>query len=257
MQAGNLGKTHAKFDPRTLKLRDYLSSTYTPPPFASYTWGITSWGLMMNGPDPDMPAGVPAAGLGDCTIAACAHAIQVWTKGKVTPPNALILEKYEQWDGYVLGNASTDQGGEELTVLADWRNQTFGGHVLRAFVSPQPQNFGHVMASIALFGGIYIGLQLPNSAMDQTNNGQVWDVVANDGGIAGGHAVFCPAYHFKDPTASEKTTITAITWGQQQKMTAAFWDKYCDESHTLLGAAWTPEGINLTQLEADLADVTG
>ena len=40
-------------------------------------------------------------------------------------------------------------------------------------------------------------------------------------------------------------------------MTEAFWDKYCDESHALLGAAWTPAGIDLAQLEADLVDVSG
>ena len=252
-----LGKNAFLFDPRTLKMRDYVSSTYTPPPYAQNTWGITNWGMMMNGPDPDMPTGVPAAGLGDCTIASCGHAIQVWSKGKITVPNTLILSEYEKFCGYVLGNASTDNGGVELTVLNDWRNSTFGGHVLRAYVDPQPQNFGHVMHSIAEFGGVYIGLQLPNSAVTQNQNGQIWDVAENDGGIAGGHAVYCPAYHFKDPTAAEATTITCITWGGLQKMTVAFWDKYCDESHTLLGAAWDPAGFDLTQLEADLATVSG
>jgi hypothetical protein len=251
-----LGKQAFRFDPRTLKLKDYVSATYTPPPFVSYTYGITSWGMMLNGPEASMPTGVPSAGLGDCTIAAAGHAVQVWTQGKITPPDTLILEKYEQWCGYVLGNENTDQGGVELDVLNDWKNGTFGGHVLRGYVDPQPQNFGHIMHSIAEFGGVYIGLQLPNSAMTQNENGQVWDVVENDGGIAGGHAVFCPAYHVKDSAVSgNPTTITCITWGGLQKMTEAFWDKYCDESHTLLGAAWTPAGIDLAQLEADLATV--
>jgi hypothetical protein len=213
--------------------------------------------MMLNGPDPNAPKGVPAEGLGDCTIALCGHAVQVWTKGKITPPDTLILEKYEQWDGYVLGKANTDNGGVETTVFKNWLLQTFGGHVLRGYVTPQPQNFGHVMHSIAEFGGIGIGLQLPNSAMTQTQNGQIWDVVADDGGIAGGHAVYCPAYHVKDTNANGVTTITAITWGMIQKMTVAFWDKYCDESHTLLGAAWDPAGIKLAQLEADLKTVTG
>jgi len=252
-----LGKRRAVFDPNALKMRDYVSATYTPPPYASNTYGITSWGMMLNGPEASMPKGVPADGLGDCTIAACAHAIQVWSKGAITPPDALILEKYEQWCGYVLGNANTDNGGEETTVLHDWFDQTFGGHVLRAYVTPQPQNFGHIMHSIAEFGGVYIGLQVPNSAITQNENGQIWDVVADDGGIAGGHAVYCPAYHFKDPTAKDATTITAITWGMQQKMTVAFWDKYCDESHTLLGAAWNPAGFNLSELEADITTVAG
>jgi hypothetical protein len=113
------------------------------------------------------------------------------------------------------------------------------------------------MHSIAEFGGICIGLQLPNSAITQTQNRQIWDVVKNDGGIAGGHAVYCPAYHVKDTNADGVTTITAITWSLLQKMTLAFWEKYCEESHTLLGAAWDPKGFNAAQLKADLASVSG
>jgi hypothetical protein len=252
-----LGKKQALFSPQTPHMKDYVLEGYTPPPYAQYTYGVTDWGMMLNGPDSDAPAGVPSEGLGDCTIAACGHAVQVWTKDATTPPDSLILAKYEKWCGYVLGDESTDQGGIETTVLTDWYQQTFGGHVLEAYVSPQPQNFGHVMQSIAEFGGVYIGLQLPNSALTQNQNGQVWDVVPDDGGIAGGHAVYCPAYHVKDPTANGATTVTCITWGMLQKMTVAFWDKYTDESHTLLGAAWQPKGFNIAQLKADLASVSG
>lgn len=252
-----LGKQPAIFDPYALKLKDYLSSTYTPPPAADHTWGITDWGMMANGPDPLAPAVIAKTGVGDCTIAGCGHAEQVWSHGKITVTDSVILSAYEKWCGYVLGKPNTDNGGNEASVLSCWRKQTLGGHVLRAYVAPQPQNFAHVQHSIAEFGGIYIGFQVPNSALTQNAKGQIWDVVKNDGGIAGGHAVYCPAYAVVDPLANGVTTITCITWGGLQKMTLAFWDKYCDESHTLLGAAWVPNGIKLAQLYADLASVTG
>ena len=40
-------------------------------------------------------------------------------------------------------------------------------------------------------------------------------------------------------------------------MTLAFWNKYCDEAHTLLGQDWlsakgSPSGFNQAQLLADL-----
>jgi hypothetical protein len=40
-------------------------------------------------------------------------------------------------------------------------------------------------------------------------------------------------------------------------MTLAFWKKYCDEAHTLLGQDWVsvkgaPNGFNQSQLQADL-----
>jgi hypothetical protein len=255
MHPMRFGKQSFRFDSRTLHFAHYASTTYTPPPYAENTWGITDWGMMINGPDPEEPA--YPDGLGDCTIASCGHAVQVWTKGKITPPDSLILTSYEKWCGYVPGNPNTDNGSTELNVLNRWRNSTFGGHVLVGYADPQPGNFGHVMHSIAEFGGVYIGLQLPNSAVTQNQNGQIWDVVRRDGGIAGGHAVYCPAYHIKDTTANGKTTITCITWGKLQKMTLAFWEKYCDESHTLLGAAWQPAGFNTAQLKADLPSVAG
>jgi hypothetical protein len=240
-----LGKKDAKFNTRALHMYRYVDKLYVPPAYADHTYGISNWGMMMNDT------------LGDCTIAACGHALQIFTGGNINEPDATIESYYSKWCGYVPGNPNTDNGGVELDVLNDWKSQTLDGHVLEGFVQPQPQNLAHVMHSIAEFGGVYIGFQVPQSAMDQFNAGQIWDVVANDGGIVGGHAVFCPAYHTFDPTHNRETTITAITWGQKQKMTVAFWEKYCDESHTLLAAAWQPAGIDLLGLRADLAYMAG
>ena len=82
----------------------------------------------------------------------------------------------------------------------------------------------------------------------------VWDVVATGGANAnpnswGGHCVFVPKYDEKG--------FTCITWGQLKTMTLAFWKKYCDEAHTLLGHDWlsakgAPNGFDRAQLEADL-----
>jgi|SRR5271166_38749 len=242
----HLGKQSAKFNPHAFRLARYVDATYVPPAFADHTpYGFSAWGMMLNDT------------LGDCTIAACGHALQVFTGGKITEPDATIESYYSKWCGYVPGNPNTDQGGVELDVLNGWKSGGFDGHVLDGFVQPQPQNLSHVMHSIAEFGGIYIGFQVPQSAMDQNAAGQIWDVVPNDGGIVGGHAVFCPAYHTFDPTYNRETTITCITWGMKQKMTVAFWDKYCDESHTLLASAWQPAGVNLAGLRADLAYMNG
>ena len=241
-----LGKLPAKFSPYALRMSKYVDTAYVPPAFVDHTpYGFTNWGMMLNDQ------------LGDCTIAACAHALQVFTGGKLTEPDKTVLRYYEQWCGYNPMQPWTDQGGVELDVLNFWQKQTFDGHVLQGFVQPQPQNWLHVAHSIAEFGGVYIGFQVPQSAMDQFSAGQVWDVVPDDGGIVGGHAVFCPAYHTLDPFVDKKTTITCITWGQKQKMTMDFWLKYCDESHTLLASAWEPAGVNLAGLRADLAYMAG
>lgn len=242
-----LGRKTIKTDTRTLKLACYLTpSLPTPPPAADWTKGATTWGMMMNDR------------LGDCTIAGVAHAIQVFTANTgtmVTVPDSTIESYYAKWDGYVAGDPETDCGGCELDVLNDWKKDGFAGNALMAFADLKPGNLGpgnldEVRQSIALFGGVYIGLSLPLTAQTQ----DVWDVAPEGGSDAepgswGGHCVFVPRYDDK--------SFTCITWGQLKTMTVAFWDKYCDEAHTLLAADWlaakgAPSGFDQAQLEADL-----
>jgi hypothetical protein len=243
-----LGRKAIKTDSRTLAFGDYLTPGLPPPPpTADWTKGITSWGTMLNAPNWSDPV------LSDCTIAGAAHAVQVWTANTstmVTVPNATIESYYEQWDGYVPGNPATDTGGIELDVLTDWQKQGFAGNALMAFADPKAASMVEIRQSIALFGGVYIGLAMPMTAQTQ----DVWDVVPNGGANAkpnswGGHCVFVPKYDQKG--------FTCITWGQLKTMTLAFWKKYCDEAHTLLAQDWlsakgAPNGFNQAQLEADL-----
>ena len=188
-------------------LADYLTpSLPPPPPQVDWTKGITGWGMMLND------------NLGDCTIAGCAHAVQVWSANtgiESTVDDSIVETYYQNWDGYVPGNASTDNGGIELDVLTDWQKQGFGGHTLMAFADPKPSNLVNIRQSIALFGGVYIGLALPLTAQNQ----DVWDVVPGGGAKAkkgswGGHCVFVPKYDEKG--------FTCITWGQLKTMTVAF-----------------------------------
>jgi hypothetical protein len=240
-----LGRKAIKTDTRTLMLGDYLTSSIPPPPVtADWTKGISGWGMMLNDQ------------LGDCTIAGCGHAVQVWTAntgGIATVPDSTVEAMYEKWDGYVPGDASTDTGGVELDVLNDWRQQGFGGHALLAFADPKFSNLVEIRQSIALFGGVYIGLALPLTAQTQ----DVWDVVTGGGSNAkkgswGGHCVYVPKY--------DANGFTCITWGQLKTMTVAFWNEYCDEAHTLLGQDWlsskgSPPGFDQAQLQTDLTAI--
>jgi len=240
-----LGRKAIKTDTRTLMLSKYLTPKLpAPPPKADWTKGVTQWGMMLNDT------------LGDCTIAGAAHAVQVWsaeTGTMATVPDSIVQSYYEKWDGYVPGDPSTDRGGVELDVLADWRKHGLNGHKLLAFAGASMKNLVEIRQAIALFGGVYIGLALPITAQNQ----DVWDVVKNGGAHAekgswGGHCVFVPKYDAK--------SLTCITWGQPKTMTLAFWKKYCDEAYALLGKNWldskgSPGGFNKKQLEADLAGI--
>jgi hypothetical protein len=238
-----LGRKAIKTDTRTLAFGDYLTSALPPPPpAADWTKNIASWGMMLNDK------------LGDCTIAGLGHAVQVWTANTgsdTTLPDATIEKYYEQWDGYDPSDPNSDQGGVELDVLKDWRQQGIAGHALVGFADPKPANLQEIQQSIALFGGVYIGLSLPLTAQNQ----DVWDVATDDGsgntepGSWGGHCVYVAAY--------DQNGFTCITWGALKTMTLAFWNKYCDEAHTLFGQDWigangSPEGFDQQQLQTDL-----
>ena len=235
-----LGRKAVKTDVRTLRLARYLTSSLPAAPAKKdWTNGVTNFGMMLNDT------------LGDCTIAGCGHAEQIWTLNigpELTIADHDILSAYEAWDGYNPADPSTDQGGVELDVLKNFQQQGVAGHKILAFASTGVHNIDEVRQAINLFGGVYIGVSLPISAQSQ----DVWDAESgNDGkpGGWGGHCVFVPAY--------DAHGFTCITWGAPKKMTLAFWKKYAEESYALLSPDWvaaaSPSGFALAELQADLA----
>lgn len=245
-----LGKKAPRFDPRTLRLADFLAPKLPPPPKALWWTGtVTDFGMMLNDQ------------LGDCTIAGAAHQIQVWTLNVdkiVTVSDSVVENAYVAWDGYVIGDQSTDNGGVEIDVLNKWKKFGLAGHALAGYADPNPQNMLHVKQAMCTFGGVYIGLSLPLTAQTQ----KTWDVVKNctNGddapGSWGGHCVVVPNYD------DDGDILTCITWGGLQQMTKAFWLKYVDECHALLSPDWLngfgydPNGIYMPDLQLAMAGVS-
>lgn len=253
-----LGKHRPRLDSRTLRLAKYVKDLPLPPDSVDYSGGVTAWGMMLNDK------------LGDCTCAAAGHFIQVVTLNngvKFTPADDDIQAAYEVVGGYRPGFPSTDNGAVEIDVLNYWRTNGIAGRKILAYADPDPQNLIHVKQSIALFGGLYIGLALPTTAQSQT----IWDV--NRGNIFkkikhalfnsdpsapnswGGHAVIVIAYNQTGPIC--------ITWGELKQMTWSFWLKYCDEAHAVLMQEWigannlSASGFDLATLQEDLISIVG
>ena len=239
-----LGRKAVKTDSRTLRLARYLTAALPPPPVScDWTKSVTDFGVMLND------------NLGDCTIAACGHAVQIWSLSNVglelTVTDSDILAAYEAWDGYNPADPSTDQGGICLDVLTNWKKNSLAGHALLGFAIPSVSNLTELKQAVNLFGGLYIGMSVPNFIMNPAPP-PLWDVVADDGGIDGGHCVFCCGY--------DEDTISFISWGRVYKMTTAYWAKYVDEAYALLssvfiGSNGAPNGFDLDQLTADLSAI--
>jgi hypothetical protein len=246
-----LGKLPAKHDRRTLQLANYLQPAALPPAPESRDWAskVASWPMMLNDQ------------LGCCTIAAAGHMIQLWhawTDCPDVPSDTDVRAAYEAVSGYDPATGLGDNGAVALDVLNYWRQTGVGSDKIEAFAALEPRNQEHVRAALNLFGGVYVGLQLPLSAQGQ----RVWSVPPGgpqpgtnaDPGSWGGHAVCAIAY--------DEHGLTVVTWGQLQRMTWNFWRAYTDEAFCLLNDCWidpakklAPSGFDFAALQADLAAV--
>ena len=238
-----LGKHAPKVDARTLKMAKYVDPSVlalAPEEYDASVKVTLPWGVMGN----DVH--------GDCTCAALGHHVQVWTanNGKQrTPTDAEVLELYGKVNG------GQDSGANMLDVLNHFTAEGLGGFDRpSAFVSVDRRNPAMVRAAAYLFGGLYIGLNLPLSAQAQ----DVWDYLPdsplNAAGSWGGHAV---ASHLKYEAGGDRFWL--VTWGQWKECTKAFLDAYCDEMYAILDPDWldsttgkSPMGFDVAALQDDL-----
>jgi hypothetical protein len=191
--------------------------------------------------------------LGDCTCAAYFHARQVWsynaTGTEITNPDSDVLGLYSKACGYNPADPTTDQGGVEQDVLTYLLNTGAPGCApILAFVEADPRNLDDVKRVIYDTGCAYIGVDLPQSAMD--NGPDVpWGVHSNDT-IAGGHAVILCGYDLDG--------FDLISWGKRYRCTNAFLAQYCEEAYAIADPIWvaktgkTPLGMSVQDLESQM-----
>jgi hypothetical protein len=241
-----LGKLPARVDPRTLSLTHYVEPHVLPAPPST---------LDLATPVPDWPMYRNDL-IGDCTTAAAAHMIEAWTAA--SSGRSLELDEADVVSAFdavrIVDPATGEEGAVELDVLKLWRTAGIGGHTIGAFAAVAIRDRELVRTGAELFGGLYIGLQLPLRAQEQV----VWDWTGRlDGpdapGSWGGHAV--------DVVGYDESGLTVVTWGALQRLTWSFWERYCDEAYCLISSDFltsghSPAGFDLETLEQDLALVT-
>ena len=242
-----LGKLPVRTDPRTLALARYVDRAKLPKAPAA---------LDLAAPVPDWPMYANDR-IGDCTTAAAAHMIEAWTaptRGHaVEISQRAVLSAFDRVKQ--VDPVTGEEGAVELDVLTYWRRRGIGGHRIGAFARVPRWDHKLVREAAYLFGGVYIGLQLPVTAQHQAT----WDWTHRLDGPArpgswGGHAV--------DVVGYDGHGLTVVTWGRLQEMTWAFWDRYVDEVYAVLSvdfvdeAGETPNGFDLAALKADLELVT-
>ncbi|MFD8839740.1 hypothetical protein [Streptomyces griseofuscus] len=215
-----LGKLPAQPARPQLKLSDVLRERLAAPP-ASCDWQSDSirWPMYANDR------------VGDCTCAGVGHLVNQLTfygsGTEVTPTEAHVLGMYSAITGYTPSNPSSDTGAYCQDVLKYWRTTGLEGHKIVAYASLDVSNLTEVKQAIATFGTVYVGMNFPDSAMDQFNSSETWDVVRG-ARIEGGHCVIVGAYG--------SGNFGLVTWGAETEMTEKFWKKYVDEAWVVLDA---------------------
>ncbi len=238
------GKLAAKSDYRTLRFSHYATAKLPPPPPAFDVLTRVYKNLNTNDPAKLFPMDGNDQ-YGDCTIAALAHADTVFNglDGKsVIPTQNAVTKLYFQLTG------GQDSGLDELKVLNYWQSNAALGSKILAYVKIDPKNHTHVQQAIEIFGGVYLGFQVQQNAVQEFDSHQPWTPgpLTNDG-----HAVFAVGY--------DASGVTVLTWGNTQQGTWAWWNECVDEAYAILPPAalktdFAP-GFDLAQLKQDLSQV--
>jgi len=235
------GKHPPKVDYRTLLFRNY-SLEMAPPPASDDVLNRVK--LLSTDPTKLFPMDGNDA-LGDCTIAALAHAETTWSgllnRKKIMSRQA-VVKLYMHLTGGV------DSGLNELDVLNYWRQNSVSGDQIITYVSINPKNHTHVEQAIHVFGGVYVGFQVQENCVQDFKAHKPWTPgkLTNDG-----HAVFAVGY--------DQNSVTVLTWGNKQQGSWAWWDECVDEAYAILPPeAKDPKfapGFNFPQLQEDLQAV--
>lgn len=234
-----LGRKPARRDHRTPSLARYSRALALAPPPPAVDWysKVANWPMDLNDQ------------LGDCTCAAVSHAIQQWSTYAAAPlvmADSEVLALYEAVSGYNPQNPATDQGAVEMDVLEYWMKNPIAGKPLLGFAAINIASMTELKHAIHWFGNVYIGINCPQSALDDLS---LWDLVPGSP-VEGGHAVVLVGYDLK--------YFYTVSWGKLIPVTPAFLGTYleeayaCLDSHFLSATGTTPLGFNIAQLTADM-----
>jgi hypothetical protein len=251
-RGGRLPNDPAK--PR-LRLSRFLTASAlpAPPPAVNWDTAVKSWPMYGND------------SWGDCVWAMIGHAVQAITANASTEADVTdtdVLKAYADVTGFnphagPPGQNPTDQGTVIQDALNYWRKTGVGGHRIVAFAQVDVADETEMQQACALFGVVLFGMSFPAAAMDQFRAGEPWDVVDDDGGIEGGHAILGARYD-----ATEKQWYI-ITWAREQPVTFAFLRRYFEEAWVAITGEWvgadgsTPSGLDLAAFGADFTALTG
>lgn len=196
---------------------------------------------------------------GCCTIAGLAHLAQCHASLHGEPhgiDDGDIEEAYRAVSGWD-GKEWPTPGASMLNALVYARSIGIGPWKLGAFVKVNLDDVIEVRAAIALFGGIYVGADLPLRIEQQ---GAAWYLPELDKRTfedkprsLGGHAFAVTGY--------DRDKLHALPWIAPTTITNAWASLYIDEAWAIVADSWVrgdrpaPNGFDVAKLRADLTAI--
>jgi hypothetical protein len=227
-------------DSKVLQLGNYFKLDLRPAPGGCDWSKNQTYGMCLNN------------ALGSCAIAASDHIIQCQSANTrlapIVVPDATTLDVYKAISGYN-GTPETDNGCILSDVFAYWKKTGIYGDNTIGSAAIDPSQINFIKWGMYIFGGVIFGFNLPQSAVDQSNNDQPWTVV-HGSPIAGGHAVSVYRYN--------SSYLTGTSWGAYQEMDWQFIATYAEEVWICVNPIWldatgvSPVGLNQASLITDM-----
>jgi hypothetical protein len=158
------------------------------------------------------------------------------------------------------GPGSSDDQGMDIQTGLEYLHTSGGPDGVKAvaFAKVDHTNMDEVKAALAIFGGLWLGIQVLDANQEQFKEGKAWSDVQGSA-IDGGHAILGGGY------ASD---VRFITWAKETKFASSFWhgvvqgNPLVEESWVViwpehLGTKSFEQGVDQTQLAAAYQALTG
>jgi hypothetical protein len=176
-------------------------------------------------------------------------------KEEKSPSENQVLKFYEHFT-----TPGPQNSVHALNVLKYWRSTGLAGHKIKAFAHLELRNVTEVKDAISIFGGCYIGVELPKfvTAAAILGNHASW-VVPPQGPVGDG-APDPKGRHVIPAVAYDSRNLHVVTWGMVKSMGWQFYTTYADEAYAVLSEDFSsknksPAGFDMAQLTHDLAKV--
>jgi hypothetical protein len=243
-----------------LRFASFLSPTVpSHPAEEDYLATLTNWQLLGN----DVA--------GDCNAVTWANMRRLVTVSLATeyyPTQAQVWQFYQtQNPGFdptgtsdTNGPGSSQDQGMDVQTGLEYLHSTGGPDGIKAvaFAKVDHTNIDEVKAALAIFGSLWLGVQVLAANQQEFADGKPWTDVPGSA-IDGGHAILGGGYG---------TDIKFITWAKETEFDPSFWNgvvqgtPLVQESWVViwpehLGTKSFEDGVNLAQLTADYQGLTG